>query len=157
METLFAPSFNLLILIIFMVYKLTKPAKEFVSLRHNTIREDIHSVKQELQQAQEKYDEFSSKLKAIDAEIVTLREQGQQDIAAMKKRIVSESGRLSLNIISDAKRAAEGLYLELKGQLYSELSAQVLDRAELLLREKLTGDDRMTIRSDFSRQLEAIQ
>ncbi|MEO7161632.1 MAG: hypothetical protein ABI041_01810, partial [Bdellovibrionia bacterium] len=74
METLFAPSFNLLILIAFMVYKLNKPVKEFVSLRHKTIRDDIHSVKQELQLAQEKYDEFSARLKAIDAEIVTLRE-----------------------------------------------------------------------------------
>ena len=157
MESLFAPSFNLAILLAFMVYKLNKPVREFVSLRHTTIRGEIQSVRQELLQAQEKYDEFSSKLKAIDAEVVTLREQGQQEITAMKQRILSESGRLSLNIISDARASAEGLYLEFKGQLYSELSAQVLDRAELLLREKLTSDDRVAIRSAFSKQLEAIQ
>ena len=157
METLVAPSFNLLILLAFMAYKLNKPVKEFVSLRHKTIREEIQSVRHEIQQAREKYDEFSSKLKAIDAEVATMRGQTQQEVAGLKQRIQSESRRLSLNIISDAKASAEGLYLELKGQLYSELSAQVLDRAELLLRDKLTGDDRMIIRSDFSRQLEAIQ
>lgn len=157
MESLIAPSFNLLILIAFMVYKLNKPVKDFVSGRHKTIREEIQSVRQELQQAQEKYDEFSSKLKAIDAEIVTLREQGQQEMTALKQRILSESRRLSLNIISDAKTAAEGLYLELKSQLYSDLSLQVLDRAELLLRERLTGADRVSIRADFSKQMETIQ
>jgi F0F1-type ATP synthase membrane subunit b/b' len=157
MESLFAPSFNLLILIVFLVYKLRQPVKDFVSLRHKTIREEIQTVRQELQVAQEKYDEFSSKLKAIDAEVVTLREQSQQEISALKQRILSESRRLSLNIISDAKAAAENLYLELKGQLYSDLSAQVLDRAELILRDKLTSDNRLAIRNDFSKQLEAIR
>src|SRR3954469_20156344 len=109
MESLLAPIFNLLILIAILVYKLHKPVKDFVSLRHETIRGDLQSVRKELQQAQEKYDEFSSKLKAVDAEIVTLREQGQQETAALKQRILGESRRLSLNIISDAKTAAEGL------------------------------------------------
>jgi hypothetical protein len=33
----------------------------------------------------------------------------------------------------------------------------VLNRAETILRERLTGDDRARIRQEFSRQVESIQ
>jgi F-type H+-transporting ATPase subunit b len=157
MESLIAPIFNFLILVAFLVYKLRDPLREFVKNRHDTIRDELHAVSRELQQAQEKYDEFSSKLKAIDSELVSMREHTQQDITAIKHRIISESRRLSLNIASEAKIAAEGLHLELKGQLYTEMCGKVLDRAESMLKEKLTGDDRVKIRGEFSKQLEAIQ
>ena len=46
---------------------------------------------------------------------------------------------------------------ELKGELYSDLCLKVLGQAEALLRDRLTGDDRVRIRQEFSRQMETIQ
>ena len=79
------------------------------------------------------------------------------DSTAMKQRIIAEARRVANSVISDAKNSAEGLFSELKGQLYSELSLKVLDRAEFLLRERLTGADRARIRQEFSVQMENIQ
>jgi hypothetical protein len=80
-----------------------------------------------------------------------------QDANAMKSRIVAEAQKLSGNVIEDAKHASAVLYTEFKSSLYSELGARVLDRAEIILKERLTGDDRARIRKEFSTQVETAQ
>ncbi len=157
METLVASTFNLVLLLAILFYKLRVPLRDFVEQRHHSIRSDIQTVQNQLRQAQEKYDEFSAKLNAINVEIDVLREQSKQDALAAHHRILSESHKMMGNVISDAKRAADGLYLELKTTLYAELSGKVLDRAEHLLRERLTGDDRVRMREEFSSQVERVQ
>jgi F0F1-type ATP synthase membrane subunit b/b' len=136
---------------------LKAPTKNFVAQRHISIRDELQSVREQLRLAQEKYDEFSSKLKAIDAEIGSMREQSKQEANAIKQRLTAEARRGSSLVISDARNAASGLFNDLKGQLYGELSTRVLTRAETILKERLTGDDRARIRQEFSRQVESIQ
>ena len=55
----------------------------------------------------------------------------------------------------DAKAASETLFTDLKNQLRAELSTQVLARAETILTERLTGDDKARIRREFSKQVES--
>jgi F0F1-type ATP synthase membrane subunit b/b' len=157
MNSLVASSFNFVLLVGFLSYKLKKPTRDFVSNRHKSIREEIQSVREQLRQSQEKYDEFSAKLKAIDAELANLREQSKIEASAIKQRLLGDARRTSSMIVSDARNAADSLYVDLKTQLYSELSSRVLEKAEILLRERLTGDDRARIRQEFSLQVEKIQ
>lgn len=157
MHSLLVSIFNLSILIFFLTFKLRKPSRDFVSQRHEFIRGDIHSVREQLIQAQRKYDEFSAKLQSVGIEILGLREQVKQDIQNSKLRIMTEAERLSQGLISDARESSASLFLELKNELYSEMSLKALDRAEQLLRDRLTGDDRSRIHKEFSSQLEAVQ
>jgi F0F1-type ATP synthase membrane subunit b/b' len=157
MESVIASSVNFLILVVIMVYKLRAPVREFVAQRHHSIREEIQEVRIQLQQAQEKYDEFSAKLKAVDAEVATLQEQTKQDTLAMKQRIVNESRKMASTIASDARNSVDSLHSELKGQLYAEWSLQVLDRAEQILKDRLTSSDRSRIGQEFSKQMESVQ
>lgn len=157
METLIAPLINLLILVGALVYYLRKPLKTFAETRHHAIREDLESVRNLLRGAQEKHEEFSAKLRAVDAEVSGIKTQMIQDAQAMKSRIVAEAQRLSGNVIEDAKHASAVLYTEFKSSLYSELGHRVLDRAEAILKERLTGDDRARIRKEFSSQVETAQ
>lgn len=157
METLIAPVVNLVILIGLMAYYLKQPLKEFAKGRHHSIRTELEAVRNQLANAKTKHAEFSSKLRAMDAEIAGLKTQAVQDAEGLKKKVQAEAQKLSSNIIEDAKHASKVLYSEFKGQLYSELGTQVLDRAEKILRERLTGDDRARIRQEFSTQVETMQ
>jgi F0F1-type ATP synthase membrane subunit b/b' len=157
MATLIAPFINLLILVGVLVFYCRKPLQVFAETRHHTIREDLETVRNQLRNAQEKHAEFSAKLRAVDAEVSGLRAQMIQDANAMKSRIVAEAQKLSGNVIEDAKHASAVLYTEFKSSLYSELGARVLDRAEIILKERLTGDDRARIRKEFSTQVETAQ
>lgn len=157
MESLIASTVNLLILLGFLGYKLRGPLKEFVSQRHTLLKTEIQTVSNQLKEAQEKFNEFSSRLKSVQSEVSAIREQNKQDALQMKQRILNEAQRTATTIVSDSKTVAQGLYSQLAGQLYTELSFRVLDRSEKLLRERLTGDDRARIRQEFSRQVESIQ
>lgn len=157
MHQLIAPTFNFLVLIAILAYYLKQPIKDFVSNRHVSMRDELARVRELLKQAQSKNEEFVSKLKAIDAEVASLRQQMAQDAKSAKQRLVSDAQRLSATIVSDARMAAEGLYSDLRGQLHSELGSRILERAETLLRDRLTGDDRARIRKEFSSQVEGVR
>ena len=86
-----------------------------------------------------------------------LKEQARQDAQGAKQRIASESQKLSATIVSDARTTAQNFYAELKAQLLQELGARVLDRTEAVLRERLTGDDKVRIRQEFSVQVEGAK
>ncbi|MBC7692987.1 MAG: ATP synthase F0 subunit B [Methylotenera sp.] len=148
---------NVLILVGIMVYFLRGPVREFVSGRSTGLRDEVVRVQAQLRDAEQKYTEFSAKLQAIDAEVVSLREQVRQDAEAMRVKTVAEAKRLAGSILVDAKDSSQSLYGDLKNQLRTELSGQVLDRAEKILKERLTGEDKLRIRREFSQQVESVQ
>jgi F0F1-type ATP synthase membrane subunit b/b' len=155
MESLVAPSINLLILLSAMVYYLRAPLRQFVATRHTVLKDDLQRVRSLLQRAHEEYEEFSSKLKAVEAEVGALREQARRDAQTMKARITADAQRLSANIVSDSRATAQHMFTDLKQKLTVEIGTAVLDRAEALMRAQLTGDDRVRMREEFSRQVES--
>lgn len=157
MEHLIAPAVNVLILIGILFYYLREPTKTYVHSRHLSIRDELQRVTEQLRTAQKQYDEFSSKLKAIDAEVQALRNQAKQDAQSLRVKVLAEAAKHASSIVSDAKLAASNVFTDLKVELRRELGTRVLERAEAMLRERLTQDDRTRIRHDFSRQMEAIQ
>jgi len=157
MSTLVAPFVNVLILVGLLVYFLREPVRTFVSQRYETIRDTVKKVRDMLRQAQEQYDEFSAKLKAIDAEVVALHEETRQEAFAAQTRILGEAQRMSQIILSDARVASENVYSDLKTTLRVKLAARILERVEELVKDRLTGDDRAKIRQEFSVHVENVQ
>lgn len=157
MSELISPTFNLAVLIGLMVYYLREPLKQFVTGRHVELRDELGRVRDLLQKAKVQYEEFNAKLGALDAEVAALRNQATQDAQAARQRILSEAQKLSANIATDARHSAEALYADLKDNLYTELGAAVLERTEKVLRERLTGEDRVRIQKEFSAQVEAAR
>lgn len=157
MGGLVAPTINLAILIGILFYYLRDPVRAHVRDRHLTLRQEIDRVQELFRNAKSQHEEFTAKMNAIAAETTALREQMAQEAAAARQRLISDAQRLSMSIVSDARSAAQGLYAELKTQLSSELGSRIIDRAEAILRERLTGDDRMRIRQEFSREVETVQ
>jgi F0F1-type ATP synthase membrane subunit b/b' len=155
MSTLLWPAINLGVLLSIIGYFLREPLKQFASERHRTMREELASVREQLARAQKQYGEFTARLGALDTEIAAIRDQMKQEAASSKARIVEEAKKSAARIQSDSNTAAKALFGDLKQELYTELSSKVLEKAEGLLRERLTGDDRARIRQEFSRQVEA--
>lgn len=153
MESLFAPFINFAALVGILVWKLKTPVVSAVLDRSNTLRDELKRVQDQLATAQAQYDEYSAKLKAIDAEIASLKEQGKQDTEAMRVRIGTEARKLAVVIVSDARQSAQAMFGDFKVQLRAEIAQKVLEQAEVIIKQKLTGDDRARIRSEFSKRL----
>jgi F-type H+-transporting ATPase subunit b len=157
MSALIAPAFNLAVLIVLLVVKVKQPLRDHVRNRHLSLKDELESTRQKLSSAQEKYDEFTAKLKTIDAEAAALREQARADAQATQQRIATESKKIAASIVTESRSTAQNLYSDLKSQLLGELGQRVLERAEAMLKERLTGDDRVRIRQEFSQQVERAQ
>ncbi len=156
MQSLVLSSINFGILVVFLAVKLRKPVREFIQQRYVTIRDEVQSVSEQLKTAQEKFSEFSAKLKTVEGEIRALRAQSEQDANEAKQRILIEGQQLANQIVADAKKAGNGLVTELRNQLYLELSNKVLDLAEKKLEQRLRPEHSLKKREEFLRQLETL-
>ena len=157
MESLVAPSFNLLIILSILFYFLREPVMASIRIRHHTLADELGRVRKLLHEAEDQNNKVAAKLRSIDQEIGAIKLRFRQDLETNKIRILNDGKRISSLIVADARASAARLYDDLKSQLYFEMGAKVIDRAETLLRDRLTGDDRKRIRDEFSRQLETFQ
>lgn len=157
MATLVWPAINLAVLVGIIGYLTRKPLKQFMKERRENVGAELIRVRELLQSARAKYDEFTAKLKAVDAEVTSLKAQIQSDATASKDRIVSSARSSSGAIVSDAKANADSVFKDLKNDLRAELGGRVIDRAEAILVDRLTGDDRARIRQEFSTEVEQIR
>lgn len=156
MHSLIAPLVNVSILLGVLVYYLRKPIADFVISRHTNIRDQVKAVSEELRSAQNKYEEFSSRIKALDVEVRALREQGKQESDQMKTRLLTDARRVSAAIVADSRTSAEQVFKDLRSELRRELGEKVVVRAEKLIRDKLTSDEKSRIRHEFSEQLARV-
>jgi len=157
MKDLILPTINLGILVAFLTYKLKGPIKEFIRTRAETIRQAIHDAREMLASAQAKFEEFNAKLKAIDSEVASLRAGARKDGEERSAQVVLSAKQLSGVILSDARSISQALFEELRSELRRELGRKVVDSAERLLEKKLTGDDRVRLRREFSMDLERVR
>ncbi len=153
----YGPYINFTILVALLYWKLKEPVRKMVAERHSFIRDEVSRVEQLLANSKSRFDEFAARLKAIDAEVNSLRAQSAQEGEAMKLRIMADAKRLSGVIVADSQAGVRDVFSDARNELRLRLGLKVLDRAEQILRTRLTGDDRARIRQEFSRKVESIQ
>jgi len=122
--------------------------------RHDVFRTNLHRAQEELAKAREQLDEYSAKLKAVEAEIRATQELFKEQAEKEKKEIIQKAEKNIESLLRDAKESASGLYGQLKKDLLVELGATVIQNAEDRLKKELTQDDHSKIRKDFSYRVE---
>ena len=157
MKALLLSAMNLGILIGILVYFLRKPLAQFVSDRKRTVSHELVEVEALLKMAREKYEEYSSKLKAVEVEINTIERRTQEEALQTKQRIINHSKQLAQTIVADSRAFAAERFNELKIQIVSDFGNKVVDRAEGLISKQLTQSDRERFRKEFSNQVGVVR
>ncbi len=153
METLIAPTFNVLVLVGVLVYYLRKPLREFVETRHTSLRDETFKVSEMLARSQDQFNEYTSKLKMMEVETDSLKEQARQDAKSLRLRILSDARKNYGSIVADSKTACEGMVSEFRLELQKTFGLKIIERAEAILKDKLTKDDRIRLSQEFSQQV----
>lgn len=157
MATLIFPAINLLALIAILTWKFKGPLAGFVEGRHHSVARELSEVREKLKTAQAQLDEYTGRLRALDAEVRALREQTTRDAAEAKTRVLTEAKKVALHIVEEAKATSQNLYGDVKTELRHAFAGQVIERATQLIQGRLTAADRAKFRHDFSKQVETIQ
>ena len=153
--SLILPALNLAVLVGFLVWKLRAPLARFVRQRHLYVRDEVSRVSRQLEDSQQRYQEFSSKLRAIDAEVGALRDQAKSDAVAAQLAIRAGAKKIAQQILEDAKTGANNAFQETRSSLKAEFGARVIDRAEALIRGQMNDGLRTQVREGFVRQVGA--
>ncbi len=157
MQTLLWPTINVVVLVAVLARFLKSPLQQFVAQRHHSIKSELEDVREQLVAAQAKHEEFTAKLKALGAEVVAMRNQSLQDAKLIQAKVLADAQRVSEGLLAGAEVSARALYQDFAERVRVELANKVLSRAEALLRERLTGEDRVRICREFSKQVERVQ
>ncbi len=154
METLIAPAINLTLLLVVLAYYLVGPLKAFASSRRGNIAEDLERSRQMLSSARERFDDFDSRLRSLGAELQSLLSQSAEEARRTRARLVQSANQLASTLVTDAQAAAGGMRSELIGQLRAEIATRAIARAEEQIRSRLTGEERVRLRKEFSALME---
>lgn len=157
METLIAPAVNLLALLGILAFYLKKPLSQFVVARHHSVREELDLARRALMDAQNRNNDLSARMKALDSEIELLRVQSREEAEKTGGAILAQASALAGLLLSDCQTAARAAQAEFKLELRQELATRALFRAESRLRDRLTGEDHARIRREFSFLVEQTQ
>ncbi len=157
METLLWPVVNLLLLIALLFHLLRKPVTVALQGRHTTLRDEIQRVREQLTQAQARFDQFSAKLRTMESEAENLFQQSKQDATQTKEALISKASRASQTIVQEAKQGTSLRFEDLKREVRTEFSGKVLAKAEEIIRKRLTGEERARILKEFSSQMETLR
>lgn len=153
MHSLIWPAINFSILLVILYRVLKKPLQDFTRNRHETLRTQVQEVRDLLRTSQEKYNDYSARLKSVDLETTTIREQAIKEGREIERKILEKAKTNARQIVDDTKLAEKGLYQRLKQELFMELGEKTLDSAEKTLGTALTKDVHQKIRKEFSKNL----
>jgi F0F1-type ATP synthase membrane subunit b/b' len=140
MSHLFPAAVNFVCFVALIYFAVRKNVKAGVSERHQSIKEELEKVQKQLKESEQKFYGYQEKIKNMSSEIAALRADIKQEADAVKTKVLSESKKLAENIVSDSKQSALNSVEEFKGQLKSELAAEVMNRAETILKSKMTDE-----------------
>lgn len=157
MHSLLWPAINFFVFIALLAWAVKKPFKAMLLDRHEQLKNDIDHTRVQLAEAQKKFQEYSRRIQTLDQEVAQIVQSAREEAESSKVRILTEAKRTADSIVIDAKRSAEGLVAEYKDKVRSDLANQVIVRAEQMVKQKLSQDDRDRLKRDFSRQVETAQ
>ena len=140
---------NFVLLLVILAWKAKPAIEKLAADRHDQIKTALDEAAKLRKQAQDRLDEFASKLAKADAEIKAMVEGIRTDAEADKKRILEAADRQAVQLQkdADARIAAE---IELaRTSLTREVTYAATAAAEKLLREKMTPADQQSVISNF--------
>lgn len=140
---------NFVVLAAGLFFILRKPVANFLSGRISEIEAQLAELDARKAETEKSLSEYRRKLKAMDAEaeeiLATYRKQGEE----AKARILAEAEVAAEKIRAQAKKNIEHEFARVKAELQAEVMDKALDKAEVLIREKISGEDQERLVGEY--------
>lgn len=155
--TLLFQYFNLIILILIIYQKSKKPLAHFIKERAAQLSSGLSTAADEIKLRTTEHDEVSRKLAQLQSELDWMEAEANTEIASHKEKFASMTKAMEAQARMEVKRRVNEMTEEFKQGLRKKFANQVIDRAEVLLKGRVTGQDRDKVLSAFSTHLEEIR
>lgn len=124
--------------------------------KHDAVKKEIDEATSAKQEAQDVLAEYKGKIDALDAEIESLMSDAKERAEADRKRIIADAEREAEQIKASAKASAEREAAARRRQLEAEIVDRAIDKAEALLRSKMSPTDQRGMVDRYVDQLASV-
>lgn len=146
---------NFIVLLVLLKMILTKPVKNAIKGKQDTISATLNDVETRLNEVNKKLDMQSGQLKEIQSEIAKIEEQAQNMATKLKEDIVTSAHAEAEKLREQIKRNMEQDINKTKSDLKREVTDKALIRAQEIVNQKLDMATQLKLIKDFAMSLES--
>ncbi len=148
---------NFVILIAVLYWLLAKQAKAFFTNRKESIKQALEEAKNNKEEAERRYKEFSGKLAGLEEkakEIAKdLREEGEKE----KENIINEAREVAKKILEQAEITASHEIKKAIQELREEATNLIVSLAEETIKKEISGEDQEQLIKDYVDKLSGFE
>lgn len=147
---------NLLLLILFLFFRFRKTCLHYIVNRRVLFLEELRKAQEQLDESKKQDLEVTSRLNAINSEILKLQNQMREDVESYDRKMMIETQSLIQRRIDSAHKISLQVFREFKKELYLTLTDQMLDQTSSLLGNALTLEVRKKIEKSTLKELRGL-
>lgn len=144
---------NMILFIGFLVYILRGPVKNAFAARGETIRKTREEAGERRARADAMATEIQSRLGRIEQEVQAIRERALADGERQKRELLAAAEAEAAKILLAARNEVDNRLKSARQELTEYAGQLASERAEVLLREKITDNDKTKLFRDSLTQI----
>ena len=157
LKDLFWRALNFAALVFLLVKFLAKPIAASLGGRRKEITDELETMQQQRDEAEQEYKAFESRLAGMEDELAELVEKARAMAEDEKTRILAEAEASARDIRRQAEAAVQGTLAQAKSRLQAEIAEQAVAMAEELIVKNLTPEDQVAITEQYLERVGAVQ
>jgi len=132
-------NFSVLFIALFLL--LRKPVAQVFSDRIKGIKEQLDDLEAQKKAAEQKLGEYNAKLAELEGEAATIMDSYIAQGNDAKARIIEEAKSMADKLEDQARKNIENEFKRAKGKLQAEVVEAALEKAEEIIKGRISGDD----------------
>jgi len=145
---------NMVLFLGFLVWALKGPVKSAIASRHEQIRREATEAVERRQRSEQMASEISARLARLEEDVKTIRERAQTEGERQKREMIAAAEAEAKKILQGARNEVDSRLKAARKELTEYAGELASERAEQLLREKITDADREKLFRDSLSEIE---
>ena len=144
---------NMLLFFGVLWYFLAKPIKKALADRHAKIVAEAEEARVRKAKADQVASDIEARLKQIESDVRSIQERAQADGERQRRELIAAAEAEAQKILTAARNEVDNRVKHARQELTEYAGQLAADRAEQLVREKITDADRSKIFADSVREV----
>jgi F-type H+-transporting ATPase subunit b len=132
---------NFTVLVVALFFLLRKPLSKALSARIEGIKNQLSELEEQKKAAEKELAEFNEKIALLEKEAEKIIEEYIKQGNETKARILVEAASAAEKLEEQARRNIENEFKRAKLQLQREITEKAIEKAEALIKSKITSED----------------
>jgi len=148
---------NMVAFLWFLVWALKGPVKNAIASRHEQVRREAVEAKERREKSDKMAGEISARLAKLEEDVRTIRERAQTEGERQKREMIAAAEAEAQKILQGARNEVDNQLKHARKELTEYAGELASERAEQLLRDKITDADREKLFRDSLTEIEGAR